>query len=215
MLKVHGVPLSPFVRKVHWALTYKDVEFESVPTMPGDASPEFRAMSPLGKLPVLQDGDFTVPDSSIILRYLDARYPEKALYPEDPQACAFVSWLEEFADTKLVEGCAVFFRERFLNPNMMKKPTDQAAVEDALTDLMPPLLSYLESVVSDEGYFVGTTLSVADLAITSAFVNAQYGDYSVDSAAYPKLSAYLMRAMDAGLVKDQIAKEQVILKSLG
>ncbi len=215
MLKVHGVSLSPFVRKVHWGLIHKDVAFEAIPTMPGDASPEFHAMSPLGKIPVLQDGDFTIPDSSIILRYLDARYPDNALYPEDPQACAFVSWLEEFADTKLVEACAVFFRERFLNPNMFKKSTDQDAVDNALTEQMPPLLRYLESVVNDEGYFVGATLSVADLAITSAFVNAQYGDYSVDSAAYPKLSAYLLRAMDSGLVKDQIAKEQVILKSLG
>ncbi len=97
----------------------------------------------------------------------------------------------------------------------MKQPTDQNAVDDAATNLMPPLLAYMESVVQEEGYFTGDSLSVADLAITSAFVNAQYGDYSVDAGAYPKLAGYLARAMDAPLVMNQLAKEQEIIKSMG
>ena len=215
MLKIYGIPLSPFVRKVHWALAYKEVEFESIPCMPGDGSPEFRAVSPLGKIPVLQEDGFSVPDSSIILRYLDTSFPQKPLYPSDPQANATSSWLEEFADTKLVEACSVFFRERFLNPNMMNQPTDQSAIDDAEANLMPPLLEYLEATVNDEGYFFGDALSVADLSITSAFVNAQYGDYQVDETKYPKLAGYLGRAMQSPLVQDQLAKEQEIIKSLG
>ena len=215
MLNIYGIPLSPFVRKVHWALAHKGIEFQSIPTMPGDSAPEFRALSPLGKIPVLQDDDFSVPDSSIILRYLESQYPQNPLYPEAPKAAATVSWLEEFADTKLVEGCAVFFRERFVNPNMMNKPTDEDAVEDAQNNLMPPLLSYLESVVAEEGYFSGDALSVADLGITSAFVNARYGDYTVDATAYPKLGGYLARAMQSPLVVDQLAKEQQIIQSMG
>ncbi len=215
MLKIYGVPLSPFVRKVHWALTYKGVEFEAVPTMPGDESAEFRARSPLGKIPALQHDDFSVPDSSIILRYLDAEFPEKPIYPADSRACATACWLEEFADTKLAEGCSVFFRERFLNPNMFNQPTDDALVAEAETTLMPPLLAYLESVVAVDGYFMGDTLSVADLAITSAFCNAQYGGFEVDATGYPKLAAYLTRAMASDMVKDQLAKEQVLFESMG
>jgi len=214
MLKIYGIPLSPFVRKVHWALAHKDVEFEYIPTMPGDESPEYRAISPLGKIPALEQDGFSVSDSSIILSYLETQYSQNPLYPEDAQARAFVCWLEEFADTKLVETTAVFFRERFLNPNLMKQPTDQDAIDEATT-LMPPLLSYLESVVQEEGYFTGDSLSVADLAITSAFVNGQYGEYTVDADAYPKLADYVARAMQAPLVTNQLAKEQEIIKSMG
>lgn len=215
MLKVYGIPLSPFVRKVQWALAHKEVEYESIPTMPGDTSPEYRALSPLGKIPALVDGDFSVSDSSIILRYLDAQYPQNPLYPSDAQANATVSWLEEFADTKLAEACAAFFRERFVNPKMMNKPTDQSVIDDSEANLMPPLLEYLESVVQDSGYFFGDALSVADLSITSAFVNAQYGDYQVDKAKYPKLAGYLERAMQSSLVTDQLAKEAEVMKAMG
>jgi len=215
MLNIYGVALSPFVRKVHWALDYKGIEYNSIATMPNDTSPEFRAISPLGKIPVLEQDSFSVPDSSIILRYLDAKYPDKPLFPADPEMAARVSWLEEYADTNLVQGCAVFFRERWLNPTMLNTPTDESAIKDAQNNLMPPLLAYLESVVQDEGYFAGDTLSVADLGISSAFVQAGYGDYSVDADAYPKLAAYITRAMDSGLVKDQLAKEEQIFKSFG
>ena len=214
MLKIYGIPLSPFVRKVHLALAYKGVDFESVPSMPGDEAPEFRAVSPLGKIPALQHDNFSVPDSSIILRYLDTEFPDKSIFPSGSRASATVCWLEEFADTKLVEGCSVFFRERFLNPTMFNLPTDDALVAEAETKLMPPLLAYLETQVADSGYFTGESLSVADLAITSAFCNAHYGGYQVDAATYPRLSAYITRAMGADLVTAQLAKEQVIMRSL-
>ena len=215
MLNIYGVALSPFVRKVHWALAHKGIEFNSIPTMPSDNSPEFRAISPLGKIPVLEQDGFSVPDSSIILRYLDAKYPDKPLYPEDPEMAARVSWLEEYSDTNLVQGCATFFRERWLNPTMLNTPTDESVIEDAQNNLMPPLLTYLESIVQEEGYFTGDALSAADLGITSAFVQAGYGDYTVDADAYPRLAAYLARAMESSLVKDQLAKEEQIFKSFG
>jgi len=215
MLNIYGVALSPFVRKVQLALAYKGIEYNSIPTMPSDDSPEFRAISPLGKIPVLEDGDFSVPDSSVILRYLDSKYPEKPLFPENSELLARVSWLEEYADTNLAQGCAVFFRERWLHPTVLNTPTNESAIENAQTELMPPILAYLESVVQEEGYFVGDTLSVADLGITSAFVNAEYGGYDVDSASYPKLAAYIARAMGSSLVKDQLAKEEQIIKSFG
>ncbi len=76
MIKIYGVPLSPFVRKAIWALEYKGLEFDNEPTLPGDTSPAFRAISPLGKIPVLAHDDFTVPDTSVICRYIDRISPE-------------------------------------------------------------------------------------------------------------------------------------------
>ena len=60
MIKIYGVPLSPFVRKALLALEYCELEYENEPTFPGDQSPEFRAISPLGKIPVLDHDGFTI-----------------------------------------------------------------------------------------------------------------------------------------------------------
>jgi glutathione S-transferase len=68
MITIHGVSLSPFARKVLFGLEYKEIQYEQVPVFPGDDSEAFSAISPLKKIPVIEDDGFTVPDSSIILR---------------------------------------------------------------------------------------------------------------------------------------------------
>lgn len=211
MLKLYGVPLSPFARKALLALDYKELEYENEPTFPGDASPEFRAISPLGKIPVLEHDGFTVPDTSIICRYLDRIAPEKPLYPADPRTEAQACWLEEYADSRLVETCAGLFRERLLKPRMLNEPTDEAVVTDILENAMPACLEYLESVTPEDGYIVGDHLSIADIAVVTCFVQARYGDFEVDAARYPKLSAYLGRAYASALLSKRLAAEQAAM----
>ena len=111
-MKLYGVALSPFVRKAMLALEHKGISYDNEPTFPGDTSPAFRAISPLGKVPVLEHDGFAIPDTSVICRYLERIHPDQALYPSDPQAEAQVLWLEEYADSRLVEACAGLFRER-------------------------------------------------------------------------------------------------------
>lgn len=210
-IKVHGHPLSPFVRKVLLTLEIKGIEFENPPVFPNDPSPEFRAISPLGKIPVLQHGDFTVPDSSVICRYLDRVFPEKPIYPADPKLDAHASWVEEYADTKLIENCAGIFQQRYLFPRMMGKPTDNAVVDNIINHTLPPVLDYVESIAPASGYFVGGALSIADIAITTCFLQAQYGDFAVDGAKYPKLSRYLAGAFASPIVTGRMAKERALL----
>ena len=210
-LKVHGHPLSPFVRKVLLTLDAKGIEYENVVVMPNDQSPAFRAISPLGKIPVLQHDDFTIPDSSVICRYLDRVFPEKPIYPADPKLEARAGWVEEYADTKLIENCAGLFQQRFLFPRMFNRPTDQAIVDNILANGMPPVLAYLESIAPASGYFVGNALSIADIAVTTAFLQAQYGDFQVDGSKYPKLAGYLKGAFASPIVTGRMAKERAVV----
>ena len=210
-IKVHGHPLSPFVRKVLLTLDAKGIEHENVVVMPNDQSPAFRAISPLGKIPVLQHDDFTIPDSSVICRYLDRVCPEKPIYPADPKLEARACWVEEYADTKLIENCAGLFQQRFLFPRMFNRPTDQAIVDNILTNGMPPVLAYLESLAPASGYFIGNALSIADIAVTTAFLQAQYGDFQVDSGKYPKLAGYLKGAFASPIVTGRMAKERAVV----
>ena len=210
-IKVHGHPLSPFVRKVLLALDAKGVAYENVVVMPNDQSPAFRAISPLGKIPVLQHDDFTIPDSSVICRYIERVFPDKPLYPADPKLEARVGWVEEYADTTAVQNCAGLFQQRFLFPRMFNRPTDQAIVDDILANGMPPVLAYLESIAPESGYFVGNALSIADIAVTTCFLQAQYGDFAVDAKQYPKLGRYLAGAFASPIVTGRMAKERAVL----
>jgi glutathione S-transferase len=211
MIKLYGTPLSPFVRKAMLALEHKGLEYESVPTFPGDPSPAFRAISPLGKIPVLEHDGFTVPDSSVICRYLDRIEPNNSLYPSDSQEEARACWLEEYADSRLIENCAGIFQERLLKPKLMKQPTDEQRLAGILDTTLPQCLAYLESVVPESGYLVGDRLSIADLAVVTCFLQARYGEYEVDGSASPMLRRYLDQAYAAPLVVNRMASERANL----
>lgn len=213
MITVHGVALSPFVRKVLLTLEYKGIAFENTPTFPASDDPAFRKISPLGKIPILEHDDFSVPDSSIICRYLDKAFPEKPIYPTDAKDQATACWIEEFADSKLVEACATIFRQRFLNPTMMGQPCDEEAVQEAINNQLPPLLDYIETLMPDQGYIIGDSLSIADIAIVTCFAQAKYGDYEVDGTAYPRTRKYLDSAFGTSLLSNRLEAERQVFAS--
>ncbi len=191
MPTLHGANLSPFVRKVRVALAEKGIAYESVPTIPFGASPEFLKLSPLGKIPVYQDGDFSVPDSSVIIDYLERTHPKPALYPTDPKLRARALFLEEYADTRLVETVAPVFFQRFVQVNLFKKPADEAIIKEALEVKLPPVMDFLEATLGDNAYAVGGQFSVADIALTSPFVNFALVGETVDAKRWPRFAAYL------------------------
>jgi glutathione S-transferase len=208
MMKLYGVPLSPFARKAMLALEYFELEYENEPTFPGDESPEFRAISPLGKIPILDHDGFTVADTSVICRYLDRITPDKSLYPDDPAEEARACWLEEYADSRLIENCAGIFQERLLKPKMMNQPTDEERLANIIDNTLPECLSYLETLVPESGYLVGSSLSIADIAVVTCFIQAQYGDYEVDGSQFPKLRNYLDQAFAAPIVVNRLESER-------
>ncbi len=208
MITVHGAALSPFVRKVLLTLEYKGESFENPPVFPGSDDPEFRKMSPLGKIPALDHDGFTISDSSIICRYLDAAFPEKSIYPADAQQQAVACWIEEFCDSKLMDVIGTIFQNRFLKPNLMGQPCDEDAVQEAINNGLPPLLDYLESIMPEQGYLVGDSLSIADLSVATCFAQAQYGGYEVDGAAYPATRKYLDSAFGTSLLSSRLEVER-------
>ncbi len=59
---VYGAKGSPFVRKVRVFLTEKGLPYELEEVIPVNVSPEFKKISPLGKIPAYRDGDLTLAD---------------------------------------------------------------------------------------------------------------------------------------------------------
>ncbi|HEY8516019.1 MAG TPA: glutathione S-transferase family protein [Candidatus Binatia bacterium] len=192
MLTVLGANASPFVRKVLIALAEKQLDYELDPVIPFNVSDEFKKISPLGKIPVLKDGDTVLPDSSVICAYLERKFPTPALYPEEPASYGRALWFEEWADTALVGviGPKVFI-QRVLNPLFFGKPCDESVVRTALEEELPPLFDYLESQLDGGDGIVDGRFSIADIAIASPIVNMQHAKCSIDAQRWPKLARHI------------------------
>src|SRR4028119_792419 len=160
---LYGSSMSPFVRKVLAFAAEKGVALEHKPVGLGSDDPDFRAASPFRKIPAFSDGDFSLADSSAIVTYLEAKHPEPALLPADPQQRARTIWFDEFADTILM-GCGsrIFFN-RVASPRFPGRPGADAAADKAEHEDLPPVLDYLETVVPDAGgLLIGETTTLAD-----------------------------------------------------
>jgi glutathione S-transferase len=130
MIRIVGSFVSPYVRKVLACMNLKGLRYEIDPITPFYGNDEFERMSPLRRIPVLIDGDFSVSDSSVICAYLDEAYPGHPLFPADPKDRARARWLEEFADTRLGD---VFiwslFYQKIVHPLVWAEPGDQQRID--------------------------------------------------------------------------------------
>jgi glutathione S-transferase len=209
---LYGSSLSPYVRKVLAYAAEKGIELQVQPVGPGDPNPDFRSASPFGKMPALRDGDYTLGDSSAIIHYLEAKQPEPELIPRDPQLRGTAIWFEEFADTILVSCGAKMFFNRVVAPRFLGRQGDLAAADRAEREELPPILDYLERVVPGaEGFLVGDTITIADIAVASPFANLSHLDIRIDRERYPRTTAYADRILSRPSFKHWIERETVFL----
>jgi glutathione S-transferase len=173
----------------------KGVDYEVDPITPFFGNEEFRERSPLCRIPVLIDGDFSISDSSVICAYLDEAYPGAPLLPHDPKERARARWLEEFADTRLGDLFIwSLFYQRIVRPLVWGEPTDEVRVAQALDQDIPKALDYIEGEVPEEGFLFGA-IGVADIAIASFFRNGVYAGFSVDTNRWPRTAAFVDRTL--------------------
>jgi glutathione S-transferase len=103
-VKLYSGPLSLFTAKVRIALDEKALAYERVEVGWSLAAryephhPDVVALNPKRQVPVLVDGDVVVYDSTIVLEYLENRYPAPPLFPRDAIARARCRQLESAAD---------------------------------------------------------------------------------------------------------------------
>ena len=212
MIKVHGFPLSPFVRKVHLVAAEKGIPIEMVLGKPGQPSPEFLAASPFRKIPAMEDGDFTLCDSTAIVTYLDKLNPQPEP-PGGPREAAKAIWFEEFADTILVAAAGKVLFNRFVGPRLMGVPGDEAVAEQGLKDLVP-VLDYLESQCGD-GWLTGGEFSIGDIAVAAALRSMGYIDMEPDAATHPRTAAWYARVKARpSWAKVAVLEDKVVSRAL-
>src|SRR6478672_11087632 len=193
---IYGSSLSPYVRKVLAFAGEKGMAFDLQPTGFPNHSAEYLEASPFRKMPALRDGDYTLADSSAIIHYLEAKYPERPLIPADAKLRGKTIWYEEFADTILFACGAKIFFNRIVAPRFLGRPCNEEEVQQAELNDLPPILDYLEKTVSDEGgYLVGDALTLADIAVAGPFANFRHTNTRVDPERYPRTVAYVERIL--------------------
>jgi glutathione S-transferase len=211
MIVLHGVSASPFVRKVLAVLAIKGIEFKQLPQMPFADDAEFKKISPLGKIPAIQDGELTICDSHVICEYLEEAYPNLPLYPSTAALKAKARWYEELGDNSIAELASGIFFQRFMRPMAFKQDPDEELVAKIITRKLPPILDYLEAEVPTEGFLFGPSLMIADLALISSFINAGYAGYEVDAAKWPKVSGFIGRVKSHDAIAPLLAAEAEML----
>ena len=208
-MKIIGSFVSPYVRKVLACMNLKGLSYEVDPITPFFGDDEFERLSPLRRIPLLVDGDFTICDSSVICAYLDDAYPGHPLFPPDPKDRARARWLEEFADTRLGDVFIWnFFYQKVVRPLVWGEPSDEERIEKSLNQDIPAALDYLESQLPADGFLFGE-IGAADIAIASFFRNGAYAGYEPDAARWPRTAGFVERTLAHPAVASLLKFEDV------
>lgn len=186
-IKIYGMAQSRAARCL-WAAREIGLDFEHVPTnfKEKSKSAEYLRINPNGRIPALQDGDFTLFESLAINTYLVKKYgANSGLLPktleDDARAMQWSLWAMTEVEKPLVT---------ILLNDIGMQPADAATLEKHKKDLQRPF-KVLEEHVTGRDYLLGANFSLADLNVAS--VMTWIRGTKLDMSAYPKLMEWLKR----------------------
>jgi glutathione S-transferase len=182
---LHGTRLSGHTHRARLFLHLLDLNYEFADS-PADVrnAPAFRALNPLGQIPVLEDGDVVLADSNAILVYLAKRYaPGAGWLPEDPVGAARVQrWLSQAAGEIMFGPAAARVSARFYDTGV-PAPLSQA--------LAARVLGLMEGELAARDWLVGTAPTIADIACYSYIAHAPEGGIALEP--YARVRAWIAR----------------------
>ncbi len=157
-MKLYSLLLSPYAARVRGAIHAKGLPIE-IADPPADwrSSAAFRALNPMVRVPVLVlDDGSGLPESGVIVEYLEDRFPEKPLRAATPEAQARARLITQVAETYVMPAVMPLF---YLYD---AKTRDTAAIE-AQHGKLDAALGQLESLLPGGNYAVGDRLGTADI----------------------------------------------------
>jgi glutathione S-transferase len=189
MLKVYGRANSINVRKVLWMLEELGLKYEREDWGRGfrpTDDPVFRAINPVGVVPVIDDGDFRLRESNTIVRYLADKHGRADLYPKDLKARAVTESFMDWASTDFASGMRPVFHGL-----VVKNPAFADKVEAGAKEWAQQM-DVLEQHLAKKGpYVMGNSFTIGDIPV-GLVVNRWY---SVNFAkpAFKAVAAYYDR----------------------
>jgi glutathione S-transferase len=159
-MKLYGFAPTRSIRAL-WTLRELGVDFEfvNVNLVAGEhRRPEFLALNPAGKLPVLVDGDFVLTESVAIVLYLAEKYADRGLLPATLEARAEVNHWLLFTATELEQPLWRIARHTTLYPKDKRLPDELALARQDFRDMA----TVMETHMNRRQFLVGDGVTVAD-----------------------------------------------------
>jgi pyrimidodiazepine synthase len=155
-LVLYDAARCPYCARVRIVLAEKAVEHEPVAIDLSDRPDWIYEKNPTGKVPVLEEDDgFVLPESAVIMEYLEERYPEPALLPGDSHARALARvWIDRF-DARLGD---VYYAVRR---------------GDAELEALEGKFAGLDRALASRPYLTGDEFGLADIAYAPWILRAQ------------------------------------------
>lgn len=206
-MKLYGGFLSPFVMRVVLAARAKGLMLPVEMPEGGLKSDDFLKLSPMGKMPCFVDGDFSLPESAVIMDYLEETGGGPSLLPDDPKERARARLIARIADLYLVPELTVLFRAR---ENLDAVP--------AALERIGAALAHIQHFRRDSDQFlVGNRFSMADATVIPLFFFLDAFDASMRTsrliAAQPALKAWWDRAKTSELGSRAVREQAEGLKA--
>jgi len=190
-LTLHFNPRSTYSQKALIALYEKDAAFDSVIIDFRDPASlaALKSLYPLAKIPVLVVGeDHLIPESTIIIEYLDQHFAGQRLIAVDPELARRTRFLDRFADNYINNTFQTIYFDS-LKPESERDPKRVAsAVKTQQT-----VLRFFEREVGRGPWLLGETFSMADCALAPPLGYMRGSDMLNE---FPNLAAYLNRVVE-------------------
>ena len=200
---VHSVPGSPFGRSVLATLEEKRAPYRLAAVAPGTTkTPEYLALHPFGRVPVMEHDGFRLYETQAILRYLDRQIPQPSLTPSDIKRASRMDQVMNINDWYLFNGVGnVIIFHRVIAPRLMGMAPDEEAIK-AATPKAHTVFNELARLLGDQPYFTGDTVSLADLLLAPAveFFTA-VPEWSALGAPHANLVAWIARMQERPSMK--------------
>jgi glutathione S-transferase len=174
VITLYDADRCPFCARVRIVLAEKGIEYETVQVDLDDRPAWIYEKNPLGKVPVLEEDTFVLPESAVINEYLEERYPEPALWPADPGERSLARLLVSRFD----EVSRPYYALR--------------RGEDGAADRFGASLGRLEAVLQEQPYLSGREFGLADAAYIPWIVRAR-DRLDFDLSSFGALSDWLVR----------------------
>lgn len=164
MLKIWGRISSINVRKVVLAAQWLEIPFERVDAGLGFGivkTPEYLAKNPNALVPLIEDGDFQLWESNVIVRYLCAKHSPGLLYPEElTQRFDAERWMDWQQSALNPAGRNAFVQ-------LVRTPADKrdAAALSQSVSATEPLMAILDQHLARRAFMAGDSFTMADIPI--------------------------------------------------
>ena len=191
MLTLYDADRCPYCARVRIVLAEKGLAYETVVVDLDDRPAWIYEKNPLGKVPVLEEDAFVLPESVVINEYLEERYPEPPLWPADPA--------ERAAGRLLVERFDQLSRPYYA----LRRGDDEARAG------LEQELEKLDALLAGRPYLTGREFGLADVAYLPWILRAETM-LGVDLDPYPDLSDWVARTGE----RPSVAVESALLAAL-